>query len=69
MLNTMLTFGRMEADAIKAGAQALQISKMPVKSKISKIKWTPEDQTESLIKEIQNDMNNEFAAVAKEVVA
>jgi len=69
MLKTMLTFGRMEADAIKAGAQALQISKMPVKSKISKIKWTPEEQTESLIKEIQNDMDNEFATVAKEVVA
>jgi V/A-type H+-transporting ATPase subunit A len=69
MLKTMLTFGRMEADAIKAGAQALQIAKIPVKSKISKIKWTPEDQTESLVKEIENDMDNEFATLAKEVVA
>jgi hypothetical protein len=69
MLKTILNFGKMEADVIKAGAQAQQVSSFPVKSKISKIKWTPEDQTEAFIKEIEVDMDKEFAAVAKEVVA
>ncbi|MDA4134036.1 MAG: V-type ATP synthase subunit A [Thaumarchaeota archaeon] len=68
MMKTILTFGKMEADAIKSGAQALQIASFPVKSKISKIKWTPEDQTEAFIKEIDNDMVQQFGALVKEVM-
>ncbi len=68
MMKTILTFGKMEADAIKSGAQALQIASFPVKSKISKIKWTPEDQTEAFIKEIDNDMDQQFGALVKEVM-
>jgi V/A-type H+/Na+-transporting ATPase subunit A len=69
MMKTILTFGRMEADAIKSGAQALQISSLPVKTKISRMKWTPEEQTEAIIKEIEGDMTQQFGSLAKEVVA
>jgi V/A-type H+-transporting ATPase subunit A len=69
MMKTILTFGKMEADAIKSGAQALQISVLPVKSKISKMKWTPEDATEAFISEIEGDMTQQFGSLAKEVVA
>jgi V/A-type H+-transporting ATPase subunit A len=69
MLKTILAFGRMEADAIKSGAQALQVTGLQVKSKISKMKWTPEDQIESFIKEVENDMSTEFASIVQEVAA
>jgi len=69
MLNTILTFGRKEAEAIKSGAQATQIAALPVKTKIGRIKWTPEDQTEALIKEIGGDMDQQFGALVQEVKA
>jgi V/A-type H+-transporting ATPase subunit A len=69
MMKTILSFGKMEAEAIKTGAQASQIAALPVKSKIAKIKWTPEDQTPAFIKEIEGDMAQQFSSLAKEVVA
>src|SRR5271155_1427158 len=67
MLSTILSFGRKEADAIKAGAQASQVTGLAVKSKIARIKWTPEDQTEAMIKDIENEMNQQFGALVQEV--
>jgi V/A-type H+-transporting ATPase subunit A len=69
MMKTILTFGRKEADVIRSGAQALQVTGLPVKSKISKMKWTPEEKVEDFIKEIENDMNTEFGSIAQEVAA
>jgi V/A-type H+-transporting ATPase subunit A len=69
MLKTILTFGRREAESLKTGAQASQIAAMPVKSKISKIKWTPEDQVASMVKEIEEDMDAQFNSLAQEVRA
>jgi V/A-type H+-transporting ATPase subunit A len=67
MMKTILDFGRMEAEAIRSGAQALQIAGLPVKTKIARIKWTPEDQTEALIQEISKEMSEQFGAVVQEV--
>ena len=67
MMRTILTFGHKEAEVLKTGAQASQVAVMPVKSKISKIKWTPEDQTEAFIKEIEGDMEMQFGTLAQEI--
>ncbi|MGH9918410.1 MAG: V-type ATP synthase subunit A, partial [Nitrososphaerales archaeon] len=67
MIRTILTFGHKEAEVLKTGAQASQVAAMPVKSKISKIKWTPEDQTEAFIKEIEGDMETQFGTLAQEI--
>jgi V/A-type H+-transporting ATPase subunit A len=69
MMKTILAFGKKEAEAIKSGAQALQVTGLAVKSKISKMKWTPEDQVEAFIKEIETDMTAEFGSIAQEVAA
>ncbi len=69
MLSTILSFGRKEADAIRAGAQASQVTGLAVKSKISKMKWTPEEQIEAFIKEIEGDMDTQFASIVQEVAA
>ncbi len=67
MMKTILEFGKMEAEAIKSGAQAVQIAGLPVKTRIARIKWTPEDQTEALVQEISNEMKQQFGAVVQEV--
>ncbi|MDG6926462.1 MAG: V-type ATP synthase subunit A [Nitrososphaerota archaeon] len=67
MMKTILEFGKMEAEAIKSGAQAVQIAGLPVKTRIARIKWTPEDQTEALVQEIGNEMKQQFGAVVQEV--
>jgi V/A-type H+-transporting ATPase subunit A len=69
MMKTILTFGAREAEAIKTGAQAAQIANFRVKSMISKMKWTPEDQVESFIKEIDGTMDQEFGSLVKEIEA
>jgi V/A-type H+/Na+-transporting ATPase subunit A len=69
MMKTILDFGRLEADAIKSGAQAAQISALPVKTKIARMKWTPEDQAEALIQEIAGEMTQQLGAVVQEVKA
>jgi V/A-type H+-transporting ATPase subunit A len=67
MIKTILDFGHMEAEALKTGATATQVAAFPVKSKISKIKWTPEDQVEAFIKEVEGDMAQQFAGLRQEI--
>ena len=67
MLKTILEFGKKEADAIRMGAQATQVTNLGAKSKIAKIKWTPEDKTEDFIKEIEADMDREFTELVRGV--
>ncbi len=67
MIKTILDFGHMEAEALKTGATATQVAAFPVKSKISKIKWTPEDQVEAFVKEVEGDMAQQFAGLRQEI--
>jgi len=67
MMNMILTFGRKEAEAIKSGAQAAQIAALPVKVRIGRVKWTPEDQTDAMVKEIAGEMDQQFDALVQEV--
>jgi V/A-type H+/Na+-transporting ATPase subunit A len=69
MMKTILAFGKNETEAIKSGAQASQIASLPVKIKISRIKWTPEDQSEAYIQDVENDMNQQFGALVQEARA
>src|SRR5579884_874567 len=69
MLKTILEFGSMEADAIKQGAQASQVSSLEVKNKISRLKWTPESQVQQLVEEIARDMKEQFESLIKSVIA
>jgi V/A-type H+-transporting ATPase subunit A len=67
MIKTILDFGHMEAESLKTGATAAQVAAFPVKSKISKIKWTPEEQVEAFIKEVEGDMAQQFAGLRQEI--
>ncbi|MEM0287263.1 MAG: V-type ATP synthase subunit A [Nitrososphaerota archaeon] len=69
MLKTILQFGDKEAEAIKAGVQASQISALDVKNKISRMKWTPEDKMQELLNEIEQDMKGQFESLIQTVIA
>lgn len=69
MLKTILEFGQREAEAIKAGAQAIQISGLEVKNKISRMKWTPEEKIVPFVEEIEKEMKEEFEKLAQSVIA
>ncbi|PSN97127.1 V-type ATP synthase subunit A [Candidatus Marsarchaeota G2 archaeon ECH_B_SAG-C16] len=69
MLRTILAFGRRTAEAIRRGAQATQLSSLPVKSKISRLKWTPEAEVDRLVEEIEREMGEQIEGVVREAVA
>jgi V/A-type H+-transporting ATPase subunit A len=67
MLSVILEFGRMEAATIKKGILATKISELEVRSMISKMKWTKEEQLEQLINEIKTKMKQQFDNLSQEV--
>ncbi|MGH9909734.1 MAG: V-type ATP synthase subunit A, partial [Nitrososphaerales archaeon] len=67
MLSTILEFGRKEMQAIKQGAQASQVNALEAKNKVSKIKWTREEEVEELVNQIRKDMEEQFSKLLQEV--
>ena len=67
MLSIILEFGRMEAATIKKGILATKISALEVRSMISKMKWTKEEQLEQLISEIKTKMKQQIDNLSQEV--
>ncbi len=67
MLQTIIEFSKMEADAIKKGVPSSKIGQLESRKMISKIKWTKEDQVEQLVKETKSKMQEEFSTLLTEV--
>jgi V/A-type H+-transporting ATPase subunit A len=68
MLSIILEFGRKEMEAIKQGAQASQVNALEVKNKISRMKWTREEEFEALVEQIRKGMEEQFGKLLQEVV-
>jgi len=66
MLQLILEFGRMEADAIKKGVSAIKASSLESRGMIPKMKWTKEEQLEQLVNDIKSKMKQEFDNLSKE---
>jgi len=69
MLSTILEFGKRETQAIKQGAQASQVNALEIKNKISRMKWTREEEINDLINQIRKDMEEQFGKLLQEAVA
>jgi V/A-type H+-transporting ATPase subunit A len=69
MLSTILEFGKRETQAIKQGAQASQVNALEIKNKISRMKWTREEEINDLINQIRKDMEEQFGKLLQEVAA
>lgn len=67
MLQIILEFGRLEADAIKKGITAASASSLTSRGMIPKMKWTKEDQLEQLVNDIKSKMKQEFDNLSKEI--
>ncbi len=67
MLNVILEFGKLEAEAIKKGISSSKVGSLEVRKQISMIKWTKEEQIEQLIKEIEVNMKQQFEKLLVEI--
>ncbi len=66
MLRAILSLGDREAEAVQRGASLAQIGKLPVRSKVSRMKWTAEGEVDSAFAALDRDV---AAAVAGAVPA
>ena len=64
MLRAILAFGDREQEAIGKGLTVAAIQKLPVRSKLSRMKWIPEKEQEARFAEIETEMVEQVAAPA-----
>ncbi len=64
MLRAILEFGDREQEAIGRGATVAQLQKLPVRTKLSRMKWIPEAEQGPQFDALELEMNQSVAAVA-----
>ena len=69
MLRTILRFGDQELDAVQKGATLAQIAKLPVRSQVSRMKWTKETDLDSAFNQLELDISAALAGVAQAAAA
>ena len=63
MLRAILTFGDQEQDAIAKGTQLSEIQKLPVRQKLSRMKWIPEKDLQNQFDSLELEMGQAIAAL------
>ncbi|MCI4324983.1 MAG: V-type ATP synthase subunit A [Thermoplasmata archaeon] len=63
MLRAILTFGDREQDAIQKGALVGDIQKLPVRQKLSRMKWIPEAELIAQFELLETEMIGQLASV------
>jgi len=64
MLRAILSFGDREQDAIQRGAKVAELSKLPVRQKLSRMKWIPEKELKGQFDQLDLEMGQSVEAVA-----
>ncbi len=64
MLRAILTFGEKEQEAIAKGATLQQLQKLPVRQKLSRMKWIPEADLATSFDALEAEMNQAVAGLA-----
>ncbi|MGA8543606.1 MAG: V-type ATP synthase subunit A [Thermoplasmata archaeon] len=64
MLRAILAFGDSEQEAIGKGATVAQLQKLPVRTKLSRMKWIPEAELEHQFDELELEMGQAIGTVA-----
>ena len=67
MLSAILEFGKFEAEAIKKGISSSKVGSLDVRKQISMIKWTKEEEIDSLINQIKINMKQQFDKLLMEI--
>ncbi|MCI4322453.1 MAG: V-type ATP synthase subunit A [Thermoplasmata archaeon] len=63
MLRAILSFGDQEQDAIGKGATVGQLQKLPVRQKLSRMKWIPEGELQASFDRLETEMAEAVASV------
>ncbi len=63
MLRAILSFGDREQEAVEKGATVQQIQKLPVRTKLSRMKWVPEAELGAQFDQIELELNQAVATV------
>ena len=64
MLRAILNFGDREQEAIGKGALVGDIQKLPVRQKLSRMKWIPEAELKAQFDAMETEMVSSVAATA-----
>ena len=64
MLRAILSYGDREEEAIGKGITVSQLQKLPVRTKLSRMKWIPEKELTSSFDALELEMNQSVAALA-----
>jgi V/A-type H+/Na+-transporting ATPase subunit A len=67
MLSVILEFGKFEAEAIKKGISSSKVGSLEVRKQISMIKWTKEEELDTLINQIKINMKQQFDKLLMEI--
>ena len=67
MLLIILEFGKFEAEAIKKGISSSKVGSLEVRKQISMIKWTKEEEIDTLINQIKINMKQQFDKLLMEI--
>jgi len=63
MLRAILVFGDREQEAVEKGATVQQLQRLPVRTKLSRMKWIPENELTSQFDQIELDLESAVATV------
>jgi len=64
MLRAILQFGEREQEAIGNGATVAQLQKLPVRTKLSRMKWIPEAELQTQFDQLELEMGDAVSQVA-----
>jgi V/A-type H+/Na+-transporting ATPase subunit A len=64
MLRAILTFGDREQEAVQKGGKVAEIARLPVRQKLSRMKWIPEKELAAQFDALELEMNSAVQAVA-----
>jgi V/A-type H+/Na+-transporting ATPase subunit A len=64
MLHAILDFGDREQDAVGKGATVAQLQQLPVRTKLSRMKWIPEKDLQTQFDQLELEMAEAVASVA-----
>ncbi len=65
MLRTILRFGDQEQEAVQKGATLAQIAKLPIRSQVSRMKWTKEADLDTTFNQLELDIAAALTSVAQ----
>ncbi len=67
MLRMILAFGDQEQDAILKGATLAETGKFPVRSRISRMKWTPEAELDAAFGQLEREVTESITTLVQSV--